>query len=276
MNKIIFVTFADSKFKKSIERLKKETEDFGFTERYFLSEKFLPNNFFKGFNPKIYRRGYGYWIWKPYIVLTMLEQLNEGDILVFSDAGNIWNNQGIARFKEYLSMLSYEKPIVAFEQPFLTKDWTKGDVFNHICPQNWQDYAMELQLASGMYIIYKCKISMNVFRRWNEIATNYRDLFTDKKSKNPNPKGFEEARHDQSVLNLLIRSVPHTAISWKEVEPLDKNWENMKKYPIWAKREKNESIYDKIKNKIKKCFTIWAGLYLVYCKGFYFKNKKCW
>ena len=53
----------------------------------FFSERDLPKDFFKGFSPKIYRRGYGYWIWKPYIVSKMMSRLNDGDILVYTDAG---------------------------------------------------------------------------------------------------------------------------------------------------------------------------------------------
>lgn len=35
MGKIVFATFADSRYGKAIERIKKETENFGFDERYF-------------------------------------------------------------------------------------------------------------------------------------------------------------------------------------------------------------------------------------------------
>ena len=34
---------------------------------------------------KTYRRGYGYWIWKPYIVKEALSTLNENDILLYVD-----------------------------------------------------------------------------------------------------------------------------------------------------------------------------------------------
>src|SRR5689334_19513736 len=32
-------------------------------------------------------RGAGYWLWKPYIINKMINKLNEGDILIYSDAG---------------------------------------------------------------------------------------------------------------------------------------------------------------------------------------------
>lgn len=44
--KRIFVSFADTRYIKSLERIKSETEQFGFDERYFLTEKDLPKDFF--------------------------------------------------------------------------------------------------------------------------------------------------------------------------------------------------------------------------------------
>lgn len=46
-NKVVFVTFADSKYVSATERLRMETAGFDFDERYFLSEKDLPHDFFK-------------------------------------------------------------------------------------------------------------------------------------------------------------------------------------------------------------------------------------
>ena len=34
---------------------------------------------------KTYKRGYGYWIWKPYIIKESLEKLKEGEILLYVD-----------------------------------------------------------------------------------------------------------------------------------------------------------------------------------------------
>ena len=32
-----------------------------------------------------HQRGFGYWLWKPYIILRKLEELNDNDILVYID-----------------------------------------------------------------------------------------------------------------------------------------------------------------------------------------------
>lgn len=275
--KRVFVSFADRRYKQALERIKKETEDFGFDERYFFTEKDLPKDFFKGFSPKIYRRGYGYWSWKPYIVKDMLDKLDDGDILVYSDAGTQWHLSGKRRFDEYLSMINEHTPILTFQQPYLVKDWTKGDAFNYICPNNWQEYAMQLQVWGGTFCVKKYKESVSLFEKWYDIVKNHKDLVTDKKSVTPNLKGFIEHRHDQSIFSLLVKSIPHTEIFWDEVEPLSiKDWNGREKYPIWAKRDFTLTVSDRIKRKLKSIFLYPIGLYLVYVKGFYFFNKKSW
>ena len=33
------------------------------------------------------RRGYGYWLWKPYIIKKTMEEMKDGDILLYLDCG---------------------------------------------------------------------------------------------------------------------------------------------------------------------------------------------
>ena len=63
------VTFGDEKFRKSVELLTKEAEESNvFSKIHAYSEKDL-NNFILEFANKN-KRGFGYWIWKPFIILS--------------------------------------------------------------------------------------------------------------------------------------------------------------------------------------------------------------
>ena len=154
------------------------------------------------------------------------------------------------RFEEYLSMLSLDKPILAFQQPYLEKDWTKMDIFKQICPNGYLQLAMTLQLWGGCFILMKSKISEKLLIDWNDIRLNHIDLFTDKKSAQPNLEGFHENRHDQSIFSMLVKQLPHIEISWKDVEPLDGNWEGFENSPIQGKRARSVSK----KKKYYNCF----------------------
>ena len=196
--------------------------------------RFLKKNF-KLLNPKIYRRGYAYWTWKPYLVEKVLTKLDDGDILVYSDGGNHFEYNALPRFEEYLSMMSLDKPILAFQQPYLEKDWTKMDVFKQVCPNSYLSFAMTLQLWGGCFILMKSNLTIELLKAWNDIRINHIDLFTDKRSTQSNLEGFHENRHDQSIFSMLVKQLPHIEISWEEVEPLDGNWDGFEKSPIQGK-----------------------------------------
>ena len=33
------------------------------------------------------RRGFGYWIWKPYLIMKQIDKMEDGDVLFYSDCG---------------------------------------------------------------------------------------------------------------------------------------------------------------------------------------------
>lgn len=199
--------------------------------------------------------------------------LQDGDILIYSDGGNVWNGKGLERFRELLGMLTMEKPILAFQQEFLEKEWTKRDVFDKICPNDVKKYAMTLQLWGGAFILMKSPIVDEFVETWNKLRRTDLHLFTDQRSSAPNLIGFREARHDQSIFSLLVKQRPHTEISWDEVEPLDGDWTGYDRFPIQAKRSKRMPIW-------KRGFSFFwrrcIGYYLIYFKHFYFSGRVAW
>jgi hypothetical protein len=42
------------------------------------------------------KRGYGYWIWKSQIIKQHMDLLNDGEILLYCDAGSQLNNTKLA------------------------------------------------------------------------------------------------------------------------------------------------------------------------------------
>lgn len=56
-------------------------------------------------------RGYGYWLWKPYIILKQLELLNDGDILFYADCGCELNIRGLPKMNNYISLTKKYKII---------------------------------------------------------------------------------------------------------------------------------------------------------------------
>ena len=276
--KLVFLTFADKRYYKSLKRLKTEIQKFPFDEYYFLDETNLPKGFLQSLHYKKYRRGFGYWKWKSFIVKRQLEKLNDGDILFYSDAGIHWNANGMNRFMEYVHLLSEgdKGDILAFQEPFIEKDWTKGDVLAYLnCYDNVR-VTSTWQLRSGTFAIKKSMVSMKIINRWDDISQNHFYLLTDKESIIPNLYGFIEHRHDQSTWSVIVKQYKHIEISWEETNVLkDKDWANMDKYPIHTIRSKFKelSFCASLRRKLTAPYRLLIGQYLVLFEHFKFREK---
>lgn len=103
MNKFdnIHLVFFGNKhtYKKSLERLKTEAIDFGFKSKqiHIYTKDNISAEFFKTFKCNT-TRGYGYWMWKPYIILDVMSKIPVSDIVLYMDCGSSLNNKGIDRF----------------------------------------------------------------------------------------------------------------------------------------------------------------------------------
>ena len=129
---ISFVSFANSRY-ASQERIKREAEEMRFFDYIYVGdEHMLEPWYYKKYKDRWSERGYGYWQWKPYIIRRVIDRMEEGDYLVYADAGCTLNPRGIPRLKEYLQMVT-DSPcgVLGFDQHFREAEWTKADLFDH-------------------------------------------------------------------------------------------------------------------------------------------------
>ena len=79
-----FITFADSRMTGALRRIRRQAEQMQFFDEIeTITENELGTDFRKANSQYLRRgvRGYGYWIWKPYIILRALKELQSGDQL---------------------------------------------------------------------------------------------------------------------------------------------------------------------------------------------------
>jgi hypothetical protein len=71
-------------------------------------------------------KGIGYWLWKPFIILESMKDLNEGDIVIYSDCGIEITD----RLDTLMSICSDKQPVLLFGNGNFTNSmWTKRDCF---------------------------------------------------------------------------------------------------------------------------------------------------
>ncbi len=235
--KIHFLSFASYSYRNSLCRIKKQAIESGFFDNinciraidlpfiYRISNLLILNR---------HKRGFGYWMWKSFITKMELEKMDNGDILVYADAGCVINKNGYKRFEEYIEMLS-NSPIsnLSFQSPHLEKEYVKGDVFKYFNLEKNDLLKNSGQLIAGVYLIRKDLSSINLIDTWYKICHSNQDLITDKKSKYPNDFDFIDHRHDQSIFSIL-RKIYGSIILPNET--YHTNWDDNLHIPIHARR----------------------------------------
>lgn len=85
-----FLSFADSRMSAALERLGRQAEALDFFDEITL---FTEHDLSAEFTSRMGRyltpscRGFGYWSWKPWVIHHVLQEMEEGDRILYLDAG---------------------------------------------------------------------------------------------------------------------------------------------------------------------------------------------
>ncbi|GHT52311.1 hypothetical protein AGMMS49982_12180 [Bacteroidia bacterium] len=242
-HQVFFVSFADTRMRKSAARLTQQAIAMNvFDEIYILDERNLSVDFLSKFKDKLRGnvRGFGYWAWKPQIILQVMERMAEGDVLLFTDMGCHLNPE---RRNKMLELIEKTKTassgILAFQMRRNTeKWWTKGDLLDYFGVRKRTDITESGQVAGTFFLLRKCQAAEKMIREWMAVFENNFELIDDSLSLSPNLDGFREHRHDQSIFSLLCK-VNQVTLELNHCRTLKSEWK-WKKYPfpIQARRDK--------------------------------------
>lgn len=148
-------------------------------------------------------RGSGYWAWKSYIVYKALLDMNENDILIYSDAGVEFIND------VHHIINAMDEDVFLFGNNWNHVDWCKGDVINEIIP-NYEidrpDYQRSLtnikQVQASVIFIRPTQKAKEFIKEWL-MYCQIPNFIDDSPSKLYNYSTFQEHRHDQAILTCL-------------------------------------------------------------------------
>ena len=256
MSDFWFLSFANTSLGGRIRnpsvRIRKQAEAMGvFGDRIRVwNENDLDGEFLDKMKDRLIlgSRGYGYWCWKPQIVLQLLREMKDGDVLLYADAGCHLNPNGRKRLSEYFG-LAKEYGIVAFqartmENPprhfLLDGEWCKGDLLDYFGVRNDVAVIHSGQFGGGIFLVQKEETTKRFFEEFRHVFYDNFALCDDSPSHTPNLSGFVENRHDQAVFSLLGKKRRIFSLSAMEYDPLNggDDWSSMLNYPIWAKHDK--------------------------------------
>lgn len=154
-------------------------------------------------------KGGGYWIWKNYFIRKKLNEIDEGDILIYMDAGCGINIKGYKRFFEYMNILK-DNDIIAFQMNHhIEKYWTTNEIFEYF---NADDNIKNSgQIIATVKIIKKNKDTVNLFNLEDKVYRDNKLLVTDFYNSNQS-EYFRDNSHDQSIYSILIKKYKNVFI----------------------------------------------------------------
>jgi len=211
--KKVLISFGNEKYYKSLNLLEETAIEIGkVDEAIMYTQPWLFNtDFYRNSKRNKYilnkPRGAGYWMWKPFIILESFKNLNEGDIVIYSDAGlkvigNLNPLFQVAQEGSKDGRVIFKLPAVGV--PYhIAKQWTKRDTFvlmNCDEAKYW-----DANMSNGAVSVWK-KTSENtmLLMEWLETLKDPRIVTDDLNiCGKPNFLEFKDHRHDQSVLSLL-------------------------------------------------------------------------
>jgi hypothetical protein len=147
-------------------------------------------------------RGFGYWLWKPYIIKTTMDMMNDGDILVYLDSGCEIDKKRRDTILEYFKIVEKDY-IIGGRDHWIEKNWVKMDVILKLDMLDDKHLNTKVnQAGANMYYVFKNTRSL--VNEWYELCCEY-NLIDDTPSNATNLSSYIEHRHDQSIFSLLTK-----------------------------------------------------------------------
>jgi len=144
------------------------------------------------------KRGGGYWLWKPYLILKTLNMMPENDILLYLDSASVFRN-GIYKLLEQTK----ENDVILFPNYHLNRPYIKKNLITRIGHESFRD---KTQLEANIILLRNTAKARALIEEWLKLCEDP-ELLTDIPSKNEYPD-FIDHRHDQAILTMLYYKSP--------------------------------------------------------------------
>ena len=212
--KKIFIAYADQNLAYSLKRIGRQARRLGiFDEVKLFTPSDLPNYILQ--SPLMqYKYGGGYWAWKPAIIHEALLAHDEGDVVVYVDAGCTLNKSTewdlmFKLMEQYDTICFHYDAVMPVWEKFgntstQIRYWAKKATLDFL-DYYFQDnsYQNSLKVMGGI-LFFKSK-NNDVLKRWLDITLHHPDIIIDPTPEEVKlqPIGFAKHKHEQIILTAL-------------------------------------------------------------------------
>jgi hypothetical protein len=289
--KVVVASFADEKNFQALTRIREQGSQMSCIDSVqVFSLDDLDGEFRAEFGEYLSRRvrGFGYFVWKPQVVLQVLRDLEEGDVVNWVDAGCHLNTRAVNRYREYVELcVNSPMGVLVFSNlqgantvevarglartPSLPNSvWTKGDLFDHFGVRKISAITEAEQAVATSFFIQKRPETVKFVEDWLQVYRFDFSLCDDSPSRTGNLPGFTENRYDQSIFSLLCWTRGGFATACLSEVEWQSNWELLADTPIHARRDLNYPWRKRLQNTLRRatnfyrrarfCIPVWHVL----------------
>lgn len=203
-DKIKLITFAKGNFIESQNKLKSHLDSIGIFNQQHFTDSDLPSSFLQDYSEILsFRKGFGFCIWKSFLILQELNKIKEDEILLYIDSTDLPEK---SFFEEVLKAFNH-KDYFLLNRGYNHGQWTKRDTFV-LMECDTEEYHNHVQLEAGVIGLKMTKFNVELVEQWFKFSTN-KNIISDLPNicSLPNVNDFKEHRYDQSILtNLAIKN----------------------------------------------------------------------
>lgn len=201
------VTYTDDRMTTSAMNLRDSAYKYGVDQVYIYTPDYLDERFKEQMSHVLqHERGAGFYCWKPYVIHDAIRHMNDGEYLIWSDAGT----EIISNVHSLIN--SMDDDILFFSNGWNHLDWCKMDLIAECfklflqpgpAGEDQTNILKECKQVQASHIVFKVsQRSRTVIEHWLHL-TKQPGLVDNEPSILPNWPTFQEHRWDQSILCCL-------------------------------------------------------------------------
>lgn len=206
MQKKICITFSGKAYDATTKRIVESAPRFGadevwvYDDRWLLEERkaFCDKNRWAFDHP--HKRGFGWYIWKPFIILDALDRASDGDIVLFIDA----DTYPIRDISVLYETCEKDGGLMLFSVAGQRqRPWCKRDCYIVMGQDDARYYDEQAAVARFMLFQKGKAMPRKLLEEWLAFTCDPRANTFDKSALGPEIPGFVEHRCEQAILTNL-------------------------------------------------------------------------
>jgi hypothetical protein len=182
--------------------LAQSAHDFGIDRVFPYNPSDIDKNFYER-NKEILtsKRGAGYWLWKPYIILDAMKRVPKDSIIIYIDGGLYFTKD----FAPFIDLVKKHGRVLTSLAPVhhTNKRYTKRDTFI-LMDKDYERAHQATQVQAGIILLKNNDTNRKFIEKWLEYGQDKRIITDLPSTLGSNFPDFIDHRHDQSILSLLL------------------------------------------------------------------------